>query len=136
MDGTPHSIIIRSAWLLIFSLVIGCHDQRPIKILFAPEDLFTISDVSCESFEYECKSTIRGRIISNVDLKDSIIERIERLEPQLNVSGIDTRIKLFIPRKNNDTDTLCLGRLQGVYLNGVEMKDDSLLLSMVEKEVW
>lgn len=93
-------------------------------------------------FSYPCsmistdvlKEEINYKKIDDEKVFKKVSDLFNSYEASKDSAGINTRIKVLIHR-NSITDTLCLGEYFSTYKNGVKVKDNEQLLSLIKETI-
>ncbi|MDZ7848762.1 MAG: hypothetical protein U5L96_19650 [Owenweeksia sp.] len=139
MIKVVNRINVLALWFLLFGSLVSCQQDQGlenIKVIYAPEDVHVISDVSCEAFEFEFQSVRKEVVIEKRSLLEGIDTRVKELTEKRNKNAIDARIKAYLNYYQQQTDTICFGVLEGIALNGVQMEEDSILAQHFKDMVW
>ena len=121
-------------FFIIFLICISaCHPERQvmgnyITIKYEGFEIETPIRITCSNFEYYFKNSIDSIVITDNQIFECILEKINTLKPIDSTfpDHADTRTKLYIHTNGKVVKIVCMGNFVVEYNNVTYQNDESL----------
>ena len=126
--------------LLIFSASctfddkkVDCNDINNITIHFLPKEIDPVMPISDCNYIFKYEPVLKNITINDRDIICELASIINNLKISTEEAYLDFRIMVLIENKNGEINHLCIGENDLIVYDGVLMKNETVLFSIIDK---
>lgn len=106
-----------------------------VEVRFMREDTSTPFGIDCDGFEQAFREIYNTKIISGKSEIDQIKRSLRQSKNINGVSGIDTRVKVYIYSGENISHILCFDKFGNLILNSSEYIDNKDFVDLINNKI-